>query len=64
MSARYKNTQFSFRINTDLLQQAQRRCQEEGVSLSHVIMLALQDFVRNGIRPQEPDSEEDPPGTF
>jgi len=62
MAARHEDTQFSLRINKTLLEQALKRCQEEGLSLSQVIRAAVQDYVQYGMdmqnRPKPPDEED------
>jgi antitoxin component of RelBE/YafQ-DinJ toxin-antitoxin module len=67
MAARAKDTQITVRIDSDLLQQAKQRCDEEDVTISLVIRAALQDYVRYGmevrIRRSPPD-EEDPARFF
>lgn len=62
MTPKPRDTKITVRIDNDLLQQAKQRCQEEDVTLSFVIRVALQDFVDNGmevrIRRQPPERED------
>jgi predicted HicB family RNase H-like nuclease len=61
MTARHRDTQFSFRINAQLLAQAQALAEAQGVSLSQVITAALQDYVRYGTTRPPPENPEDDP---
>jgi predicted HicB family RNase H-like nuclease len=64
MPAQRKDTQFSFRINAEFLEQARQRCQQEGVSLAEVITAALQDFVDYGTTRPPPECQEEEAASF
>jgi predicted HicB family RNase H-like nuclease len=65
MPARHKDTTFLFRVNAQLLAEAQKLAEQQQVSLSQVIHAALADYVRYGTtRPPPETFEEDPLEVF